>query len=40
MVRAVKGRLGGNYPVSIKIRVDDDPQQTKMLIDNGELWPS
>ncbi|WRT66319.1 uncharacterized protein IL334_003274 [Kwoniella shivajii] len=35
MVKTVKGRMGWNWPVSIKIRVDPDPQQTVTLIQNA-----
>ncbi|KAL1405445.1 tRNA dihydrouridine synthase [Vanrija albida] len=35
MVRATKDRLGWGFPVSIKIRVDDDPRATETLVRNA-----
>ncbi|TXT07169.1 hypothetical protein VHUM_03339 [Vanrija humicola] len=35
MVKTVHDRLGFGYPVSIKIRVDDDPRATETLVRNA-----
>ncbi|KAG8682080.1 hypothetical protein FRC09_017027, partial [Ceratobasidium sp. 395] len=35
LVRAAKDRLGWSYPVSIKVRVDSDPQRTQQLMETA-----
>ncbi|ODO08871.1 tRNA-dihydrouridine synthase 4 [Cryptococcus wingfieldii CBS 7118] len=35
MVRATKDRMGWDWPVSIKIRIDQDPNMTELLISNA-----
>lgn len=39
MVKQVHARMGDDFAISVKIRVDDRPELTERLVQTGELRP-